>query len=85
MGVNKHKTGEGWASKISRLGHGTGRDHTTYVLATHPVTQVGYSAVTVVVDKGKNTTVVVNCVSLVPFFLQVKINLTVWCNLCVYS
>jgi hypothetical protein len=60
-GVFKHLTGEGWASDTVDREHGTGIDHIES--APHPVTKVGYTAVTVVVVKGRNTTVLVICVS----------------------
>jgi hypothetical protein len=37
-------------------------DHIASALATHPMTQVGYTAVTVIVDRRKNTTTLVICV-----------------------
>jgi hypothetical protein len=54
-------TGEGWASDTVDREHGTGMDH--IASAPHPVTKVGYTAVTVVVDKRKNTSILVICVS----------------------
>jgi hypothetical protein len=43
--------------------HGTGMDCIASEPATHPMTQVGYTTVSVVVDKRKNTTVLVICLS----------------------
>ncbi len=42
--------------------HGTGMHHMASALATHPVTQVGHTARTVIVDKIKNANVTV-CVN----------------------
>ncbi len=56
-------------------------DHITSAPATQPVTQVDYTAVTVVVDERKDATVHIICtvnidddmkINLAPFFLQVK-------------
>ncbi len=60
-GVYKHLAGEDWASDISRLRTWDWDEPLTSAPATHPMTQEGYTAVILLVNK-KHTSALVICV-----------------------
>jgi hypothetical protein len=77
-GVYKHLASEDWASHISRLRTWDWDGPVTSAPATHPMTQEGYTAVTLFVDKRALLHLLFVCVNnnmktnLVPLSLQVK-------------